>query len=63
MEFCNKNSFWLKAANYFWGHNQEFFRTGEASKYKVTSINISSATHERKAPKEKILTRNEKFNP
>ena len=34
--------------------SQEFFRAGEVIWNKYTSINISSATHERKAPLGKI---------
>ena len=36
------------------GHNQTFFGVEEGDRNKGTSINISSTTHERKAPQRKI---------
>ena len=36
--------------------NQEFFRAGEFSRNQGTSINISSTTHERKAPQGKNMS-------
>ena len=39
---------------YIQARKQEFFRAGEFSRNQGTSINISSTTHERKAPQEKI---------
>ena len=37
------------------GHHQEFFRAGKVSWNKGNLINVSFATHERKAPQGKML--------
>ena len=46
---------WLPKCIYTQGRNQEFFRAGEFSRNQGRSINISSTTHERKAPQGKNM--------
>ena len=43
----------FQSARLYQARNQEFFRAEEFSRNQSTSINISSAAHERKAPQGK----------